>query len=72
MYMSMKRVSTRFSLSGKTSINARQMISQAMMMPNIGILNNIHYVNGKTGLELQYQQYGDVNVYAYLGTLHML
>jgi hypothetical protein len=26
-----------------------------MMMPNIGILNNIYYVNGHTGLELQYQ-----------------
>ena len=25
------------------------------MMPNIGILNNVHYVNGRTGLELQYQ-----------------
>ena len=42
-------------LSDKTSINERQMISQAMMMPNVGILNNVHYVNGKTGLELQYQ-----------------
>ena len=41
-------------LSSKTSINERQMISQAMMMPNIGILNNVHYVNGRTGLELQY------------------
>jgi hypothetical protein len=42
-------------LSSKFSINERQMISQAMMMPNIGILNNVHYVNGRTGLELQYQ-----------------
>jgi hypothetical protein len=31
------------------------MIRQAMMMPNAGILNNIYYVNGQTGLELQYQ-----------------
>jgi hypothetical protein len=42
-------------LTSKFSINERQMISQAMMMPNIGILNNVHYVNGRTGLELQYQ-----------------
>jgi hypothetical protein len=42
-------------LSSKFSINERQMISKAMMMPNTGIINNIYYVNGQTGLELQYQ-----------------
>jgi hypothetical protein len=42
-------------LSSKISINERQMIWQSMMIPNIGILNNVHYVNGRTGLELEYQ-----------------
>jgi hypothetical protein len=42
-------------LSDKFSINKRQMISNAMMMPNTGIINNIYYINGQTGLELQYQ-----------------
>jgi hypothetical protein len=42
-------------LSSKFSINERQMISQAIMMSNAGIINNIYYVNGQTGLELQYQ-----------------
>jgi hypothetical protein len=42
-------------LSSKISINERQMMWQAIMMPNIGILNNVHYANGRTGLELEYQ-----------------
>jgi len=42
-------------LSGRNSINERQMISQAIKTSNIGIINNIHYVDGKTGMELQYQ-----------------
>jgi len=42
-------------LSGGLSINERHMISAAIKAPNIGIINNINYVDGRTGLELQYQ-----------------
>jgi len=53
VYVDEESFNTR--LSNETSINEREMISQAMMMPNTGIINNIYYVNGQTGLELQYQ-----------------
>jgi hypothetical protein len=42
-------------LSGSISINERQMISLAIKTSNIGIINNIHYADGHTGMELQYQ-----------------
>ena len=37
------------------SINYSQGIWQMMLMPNTGIMKNIYYVNGHTGLELKYQ-----------------
>jgi hypothetical protein len=36
-------------------INYWHTIWQMMMLPNVGIIQNFHYVNGKTGLELEYQ-----------------
>lgn len=42
-------------LSDKISITERQMIYQVMMVPNSGTLKNINYIDGKTGLELEYQ-----------------
>jgi len=42
-------------LPGNISINKRHNISQAIKASNIGIIDNIHYVDGKTGMELQYQ-----------------
>lgn len=42
-------------LPGHTSINERHIISQAIKASNIGMLDNLHYVDGKTGMELQYQ-----------------
>jgi len=42
-------------LSANTSINEGQMLFQAIKAANVGIINNINYVDGKTGMELQYQ-----------------
>jgi len=43
------------SLLNNSSINDRQMIAQAFKASNSGILQNLHYVDGKTGMELKYQ-----------------
>ena len=53
VYVDEKSFSER--LSNRISINERHVMFQAMMAPNTGILKNIHYVDGKTGMELQYQ-----------------
>ena len=42
-------------ISDKTSIDNRHLIAQTIKASNIGVINNIHYVDGKTGMELQYQ-----------------
>ena len=42
-------------MSATDSLNSSQIIWQMMLMPNIGIMRNIYYVNGHTGLELKYQ-----------------
>lgn len=41
--------------SGNISINDHHMISQAIKAPNVGIIDKINYVDGRTGMELQYQ-----------------
>lgn len=43
------------SLLHNSSVEERQMIAQAFKASNSGILQNLHYVDGKTGMELQYQ-----------------
>jgi hypothetical protein len=43
------------SLLRNSSIAERQIIAQAFKASNSGILQNLHYVDGKTGMELQYQ-----------------
>lgn len=43
------------SLLRNSSIGERQMIAQALKASNSGILQNLYYVDGKTGMELQYQ-----------------
>lgn len=41
--------------SDQASVSERHLMAQAIRVPNTGVIDNIHYVDGKTGMELQYQ-----------------
>jgi hypothetical protein len=41
--------------SGDTSVLIEHLKWQSLLMPNLGILNNLYHVDGTTGMELRYQ-----------------